>query len=72
MKYLIITKYCGPANCKGARIRVHSIKGTTWHGFDYAAHCPHESAAREHATKHGLSSPESVLSGIETGRAFIA
>jgi len=71
MKSLIITKYYGPTDFKGARIRCHSWKGKTWHGYNYAG-MPHATAAKEHAAKFGLPTPEPVLSPNEKGEAFIA
>ena len=69
MKTLILTKYYGPTDHKGSRIKCQSCKGVTWHQFDYGARCPHEAAAREHAAKNALSNPFEIT-GIDGG-AFV-
>lgn len=70
MKSLIITRYYGPTNTQGSRIRCQSWQGTTWHAYDYAARCPHMTAAIEHAAKHGFRNLEEI-NGINPEKAFI-
>jgi hypothetical protein len=71
MKTLINTRFNGPTNTRGARVRCESWHGVTWHQFDYGASCPFLSAAKEHAEKYGMGAPESVLSLPHTS-SFVA
>lgn len=72
MKTLILAKYYGPTNTKGGRIKCSSGYGVTWHSFRYSETNAWASAAMEHATKHGLPTPEPVNGGSLDERPFIA
>jgi len=47
MTYSIETKYFGPGNVRGARIRVKSNWDTKWYEYDHAARDPHVVAASQ-------------------------
>lgn len=51
MSQLYFTKYFGPTNHKGSRIRVQdNFNGKVrFISYDYSARCPHQSAANEFA-----------------------
>ncbi len=55
MKYCIRTKYFGPTNTKGARIKAFCLWGSVVVSYDYAARDPHWEAVKALLAK--LSGP---------------
>lgn len=42
----IVTKYLGPTNVRGSRIKAACDRGSITVPYDHSAHCPHETARR--------------------------
>ena len=55
MSYVLTTRYYGPTDHKGSRIRVtdESLGKKVWFPYDYAASDPHISAAGKYAAELG-------------------
>lgn len=73
----IITKYLGPTNTRGSRIKVTSWLGSKTFSYDYGASCAHKAAFQQYLQhlqeKEGISYVLLAEGGMpdSTGRAFI-
>lgn len=74
MKTLILARFYGPTNYKGARIKCTSFHGVTWHHYNHGERFPFLAAAIAHAKKHALDVPAQILNVQTPGdtSAFVA
>lgn len=69
----IETKFFGPTNHKGARIRVSTANGHKhWTSFDYGATCPHVVAVKGALEAWGWSGSNYRGASTKDGYVFVA
>lgn len=74
MRQAIETKYCGPTNSRGARVRVAAESGTKFVPWDHALNSTenHTRAAEQFASERGwLKNARLVGGGNAKGTGFV-
>lgn len=72
----ITTKYLGPTDTKGSRIKVSSYCGSKTYSYDHSENCPHDAAfesfmkevINELSTKSGVTFKLAAKGGLPDGK----